>query len=374
MEGATIFRPGAPRPRRAREDRWPRLNHLGATREPRIETVHTDPNPMMASGSMKAILATGYGSPDVLRLQEVPKPEPKDDEVLIRIRATTVSAADWRVRSLDVPTGFGIMVRLAFGISRPRQPILGTDLAGEVVAVGRRVERFHEGDAVIASPGAAMGCHAEYRTMPESGAITRKPESLTFEEAASLPFGGGTALAFLRRAGLRRGERVLVNGASGAVGSAAVQLARHFGAEVTGVCSTANLELVQSLGADRVIDYTREDFTASGIAYDIVVDTVGALTFADMKASLGSRGRLVLVSADLPAMLRTPWVAMTSRRRIVVGPLETTAEDLRLLAELAAAGELRPVIDRCYPLEQSIDAHRYVDTRRKRGSVVLTVG
>ena len=323
---------------------------------------------------MRAVVYERYGPPDVLHLKEVAKPAPRDNEILIRTRATTVTSGDWRVRSLDVPFGFGLVSRLLFGVLRPKQPILGTELAGEVESVGRDVTRFEVGDQVFAFCGAGMGCHAEYKCMPEDGAVARKPANLTHDEAAALSFGGTTALDFFRRGRLQRGEKVLVNGASGGVGTAAVQLARHFGAEVTGVCSAANVELARSLGADHVIDYTKEDFTENGETYDVIMDTAGTAPFSRSKGSLGERGRLLLVLGRLPDMLRIPWVSMTSSRRIIAGPAAERAEDLRFLAELAEAGEFKPVIDRRYPLEQIVEAHRYVDTGRKRGNVVITLG
>src|SRR5688572_13894199 len=216
---------------------------------------------------MKAIVYSRYGSPDVLEVKELPKPVPGDKEVLIKVLATTVTAGDWRVRSLDVPTGFGLLARLALGISKPRQPILGTELSGEIEAVGKDVTRFKAGDQVFAFSDLRMGCHVEWKCMPEDGAVVAKPANLSHEEAATLCFGGTTALAYLRKAKIRRGDRVLVNGASGGVGTAAVQLAKHFGAHVTGVCSGGNFELVRSLGADALIDYTRQDFTENGETY-----------------------------------------------------------------------------------------------------------
>lgn len=228
---------------------------------------------------MKAIVYERYGPPEVLQLKEVEKPAPKNNEVIINTHAATVTSGDWRVRSLNVPFGFGLIMRLVFGISRPKQPILGSELAGVVETVGKDVSKFKVGDPVFAFSDAAMGCHAEYKCMAEDGAVVPKPSSLTFEEAAALSFGGTTALDFLRRAKLQSGERVLVNGASGAVGTAAVQLAKYFGAIVTGVCSTANVELVRSLGATHVIDYTQQDFTRNGETYDVIVDTVGTAPF-----------------------------------------------------------------------------------------------
>ncbi|MGH3087224.1 MAG: NAD(P)-dependent alcohol dehydrogenase [Gammaproteobacteria bacterium] len=323
---------------------------------------------------MKAIVYTQYGSPDVLHLEEVEKPAPEDNEVLIKTHATTVTSGDWRVRSLNVPAGFGLISRLVFGVSRPKQPILGTELAGEIEAVGKDVSKFKVGDQVFAFSGAGMGCHAEYKCMPEDGAVALKPPNLTYDEAAAISFGGTTALDFFRRGRLQSGERVLVNGASGGVGTAAVQLARHFGADVTGVCSAANVELVRSLGATQVIDYTKEDFTRNGQTYDVIVDTVGTAPFSRSKGSLKEGGRLLLVLGGLPDMLPIPWVSLTSSKKIIAGPAAERADDLRFLAELAQAGEFRPVVDRRYPFEQIAEAHRHVDTGRKKGNVIITLG
>ena len=322
---------------------------------------------------MKAIVYERYGPPDVLQLKEVEKPTPKDNEVLIKTHATTVTSGDWRVRSLNVPAGFGIIMRFVFGVSRPKQPILGSELAGVIESVGKAVSKFKVGDTVFAFSDASMGCHAEYKCMAEDGVVALKPSNLTFEEAAALSFGGTTALDFFRRGKLQSGERVLVNGASGGVGTAAVQLAKHFGADVTGVCSTANMELVRSLGASHVIDYTQEDFTQNGETYDVIVDTVGTAPFFRSKASLKEGGRLLMVLAGLPDMLQIPWVSMTSSKKIIAGPAAGRAEDLRFLAGLAEAGEFKPVIDRRYPFEQIAEAHRYVDTGRKKGNVIITL-
>ena len=322
---------------------------------------------------MKAIVYERYGPPEVLELREVAKPTPKDNEVLIKTYATTVTTGDWRVRSLNVPVGFGLIGRVVLGVSRPRQPILGTELAGEIELVGKDVKKFKTGDQVFAFSGASMGCHAEYKCMPEDGAVALKPANLTYDEAAAISFGGTTALNFFRRGKLQSGEKVLVNGASGGVGTAAVQLARHFGANVTGVCSTANVELVRSLGANHVIDYTKEDFTRNGETYDVIVDIAGTAPFSRSKGSLKEGGRLLLVLGGLPDLLQIPWIAMTSSKKVIAGPAAERAEDLRFLAKLAEAGEFKPVIDRRYPFEQIVEAHRYVDTGHKKGNVVITL-
>ena len=322
---------------------------------------------------MKAVVYEKYGPPEVLQLTEIEKPTPKNDEILIKIHATTVTSGDWRVRSLTVPTGFRLIMRLVFGISKPKQPILGTELAGVVESIGSEVKKFKVGDDVFAFSDAAMGCHAEYKCMSEEGAVALKPSSLTYDEAAAMSFGGTTALDFFRRGKLQRGESVLVIGASGGVGTAAVQLAKHFGAKVTAVCSTANIALVRSLGAGDVIDYKQEDFTKNGITYDVIVDTVGTAPFSLSKTSLKEGGRLLMVLAGLPDMVWIPWVLMTSSKKFIAGPATARAEDLRFLAGLAEAGEFKPVIDRRFPFEQIVEAHRHVDAGHKKGNVIVTL-
>lgn len=324
---------------------------------------------------MKAAVYSRYGAADVVTITQIDKPTPKADEVLIRIRATTVSSADWRVRSLTMPPGFALLARPALGFFGPRKPVLGTELSGDVEAVGADVRTYKPGDSVIAFPGGGFGCHAEYRTMRETGAIAHKPANLSYEEAAALSFGGMTALDFLKNKGnIQRGDKVLVVGASGAVGSAAIQLARHFGADVTGVCSAANRALVKSIGACKMIDYALEDFTANGETYDIILDAAGTTTYARCKASLKENGRLLLVLCGLSALLQMPWIALTSRKRVFAGPASENQRDIAILSELAERGAFKPVIDRIYPIDQIVDAHRRVDTGRKTGSVVVTVG
>lgn len=322
---------------------------------------------------MRAMVYEKYGAPEVLHLKELPKPVCDPHEVLIRSHATTVSSGDWRVRSLEVPAGFGLMARLALGVFGPRQPILGTELAGEIEAVGAGVSKFKVGDQVLAFSGVRMGCHVEYKTFSEDGALALKPANLSFDEAAAMCFGGMTALSFLRKAGIKPGDKVLINGASGAVGTAAVQLARHFGAEVTGVCSGANLQLVLSLGADHVIDYTQQDFTAGGERYDIIMDTAGTAPYSRSKSALKPGGRLLVVLGSLPALLQIPWVSLTSSHRIIGGPAPERAADVRFLAQLAAEGKYRPVIERRYPFDKMVEAHRHVDGGHKKGSVVVTL-
>lgn len=324
-------------------------------------------------GLMKVAAYARYGPPEVVHLKEMEKPEPKADEVLIRVRATTVNSGDWRVRSLVVPAGFGLLSRLFFGYSRPRQPILGTELAGTVEAIGPAVKHFKAGDEVFAFSGVGMGCHVEYKCMRADGRVVPKPQNLSFDEAAALSFGGTTALSFLRRGKVRRGESVLVNGASGAVGVALVQLAKHFGADVTGVCSGANGELVRSLGAARVIDYTSDDFAKNGETYDVIIDTVGNAPFARCQRSLKKGGRLLLVLAGLADTLHAPWASLWGDQKVIAGPAAERTDDLLVLAELARAETFKPFIDRRYPFDQIVEAHRYVDTGRKRGSVVVTL-
>jgi len=323
---------------------------------------------------MKAAVYERYGPPDVVEVKEVAKPTIKDDEVLIKIRATTVSSGDWRVRSLNMPFGFGLLARPVLGFFGPRQPILGSELAGDIEAVGKKITKFKIGDAVVAFPGASLGCHAEYRAMPEDGAVALKPTNLSYEQAAALSFGGTTALDFLRTKGrIQPAEKVLVLGASGTVGGAAVQLAKHFGAQVTGVCSTANLGLVTSLGADKVIDYTKEDFTKNGETYDIILVAAGTASFSRCKDSLNDNGRLLMVLAGLPEIAQIPWAALTGGKRVFAGPAAESVQDFLAIKELAEAGAFKPVIDRSYPLEQIVEAHAYVDTGHKKGSVVITV-
>ncbi len=319
---------------------------------------------------MKAAVFHRYGPPDVVTIAEVPKPEPKAKEVLVRVKATTVSAGDARLRAANVPRGFGILIRLGFGITGPRSPVLGTELAGEVAAVGSSVTRFKPGDKVFAGK---MGAHAEFVAVREDS-VAPMPRNLSFGEAAALPFGGLTGLYFLRdRARMRPGERVLINGASGAVGTAAVQLAKHFGGVVTGVCSAVNADLVTSLGAERVIDYTSGDFTRSGEKWDIILDAVGNAPFARCRPVMAPGGRLLLVVAGLGELVGSLLMPSRAGRRVLAGVASARATDLELLRQLAESGVYKPVIDRTYPLERIAEAHALVDTGRKKGNVVVTL-
>ncbi len=325
---------------------------------------------------MKAIVYTQYGPPDVLHLQDVPKPAPQEDEVLIKVHATSVTAGDCNARGfVFVPPGFGILPRLMFGLRKPKQTILGLELSGEVVAVGTAVKQYKQGDLVFGNAGEKYGAYAEYICLPEDAMLAMKPANLTFEEAASIPFGGSTALYFLRdKANLQPGQKVLILGASGCTGVYAVQLARFYGAEVTGVCSTANLALVKSLGADKVIDYTREDFTQNGETYDVIFDMVpGKASFARYKGSLKPNGLYLAGAGGLKEFAQMAWTALTGGKKVIAAMAPDRKEDLVTLKELLEAGKLRPVIGRRYPLEQTAEAHRYADTGHKTGSVVISV-
>ncbi len=326
-----------------------------------------------ADTRMKAIVATGYGSADVLQLAAVEKPRPKDNEILVRVRATTVSAGDIRMRSFNVPPLFWLPARLTLGWSKPRQPIFGMELAGDVAAVGRAVRRFKVGDQIVASTlDQQFGAHAEYKCLPEDGAVVVKPQQLSYAQAATLPIGAHTALHFLKAGKIQPGHQVLINGASGSVGTFAVQLANYFGAHVTGVCSTRNVALVQSLGADSVIDYTQADWTRNGATYDIIFDAVGTTTFRQCKHALKPHGAY-LHTGLAGAAIQGRWYALTTRKQVIGGTPTPRREGLAFLAELSEMGRLKPVIDRYYPLEEIADAHRYVDTGRKKGNVVIMV-
>lgn len=322
---------------------------------------------------MKAIVYEEYGAPEVLHLKELEKPAIKTDEILVRIHATTVSSADARLRSMNVPRGFRLITRLVFGFTKPKKGTLGQEFAGEVVAVGKAVTEFKEGDAVFGSSG-KMGCYAEYVAVPESGPIVLKPANLSDDEAASIPFGALSSLVYLRDLGkIKAGQKVLVNGASGSLGTFAVQLAKYFGAEVTGVCSTGNISLVKSIGADHVVDYTQTDFATRDDRYDIIFDTVGNLTFSHAKKALTLNGRLLLAVAGIPQFLQMLWIGIVSRKKVIAGVAEFKKEDLAFIKELIESGSIKPVIDSRYPLEKTVEAHRYVDKGHKKGGVVITL-
>jgi NADPH:quinone reductase-like Zn-dependent oxidoreductase len=322
---------------------------------------------------MKAAICTKYGPPEVLKLTEVPKPVPNDNEVLVKIHATSVHIGDWRLRSFTVPPLFRFPFRLSVGFRGPRKKILGSELAGEIEVIGKDVKRFKVGDQVFGDAGAVLGTYAEYVCLPETAVLAIKPTNLTYEETAAGPVSTLAALYFLRRGGIKSGQKVIINGASGALGTAAIQLAKYFGAEVTGVCSTSSIELVKSLGADKVIDYTKEDFTKNEQTYDIIFDAVGKRSFSQCKDSLKQGGVYLMSVPILAILLQTLFTSIIgSKKAILVNPKSQT-EDLNFLKELIEAGEIKPVIDRTYPLEQIVEAHRYVDKGHKKGNVVITV-
>ena len=324
---------------------------------------------------MRAVVYDKYGPPDVLRLEEVAKPVPKEDEVLVRVHATTVTRADVHTREANRSNGraMSLLSRSISGLRRPRQPILGREFAGEVEAVGAAVSEFAVGDRVFGLSGFTFGAHAEFMCIRESARIARMPAGMSFEEAAPICDGALNALMCLKQADLRKGRTILIYGASGAIGTAGVQLARYFGADITAVCSTKNLELVRSLGADAVIDYTQEDFTKNGQTYDVIFDAVGKLSFRRSRASLEPGG--IYLPTDGPVNLM--WALMPSRKgakRVVFQiPPRQPKKDVLFLKELIEDGKFRPVIDRSYPLEDVIEATRYVETQQKTGNVVLTV-
>jgi NADPH:quinone reductase-like Zn-dependent oxidoreductase len=325
---------------------------------------------------MKAIIHTRYGAPDELQLREVEKPIPGDDEVLVRIHASTVTSSDCNVRNLTfAPAWSRFLMRLfVFGAFKPRVNRLGMDLAGEVEAIGKGVTRFKVGDSVFGRPDPEFGAHAEYICIPENGVLTRKPSNMDWEEAACLSLAGNTALYFIRDlANVQSGQSVLVNGASGGIGTYAVQLAKHYGADVTSVCSSANVDLVRSLGVDRVIDYTKEDFSRSGAAYDIILDAVGRSSFSRCKNALKKQGLYLTTLPTVAIMLQAVWTSLIGEKKVKFGDAIGTADNLEFLRELAEAGEVKSVIDRCYSLEETAEAFRYVEEGHKKGNVVINV-
>jgi NADPH:quinone reductase-like Zn-dependent oxidoreductase len=327
---------------------------------------------------MRAVVCTGYGAPDVLRLRDVPKPVPRDNEVLIRIRATTVGAADCELRRLDFPSWIWIPMWLVLGVGRPRQPVFGHELAGDIESVGKDVRSLGRGDRVFAATPISRGAYAEYiclRENPEAGAISTMPTNLNYEEAAAVPYGGGEALQFLLKANVQSGHRVLINGAGGTFGTFAVQLAKILGAHVTAVDSAPKLEMLRSIGADRVIDYAREDFTDGPETYDVIFDVVRNTPRRSgrMVRLLTEDGCLLIANPGFRQLVRAYWASRGSKKRVVFGASSGTSEDLAYLRDLLESRRLRPVIDRCFPLEQMVEAHRFAETGQKLGNIVVTV-
>ena len=317
---------------------------------------------------MKAAVYTRYGPPEVLQVTTVAKPEPGPNEVLVKILATAVNSGDWRLRKADP-----FAVRFFFGLRKPKRNILGAVFSGEVESVGKAVQQFRVGDTVFGHTDMRFGAYASYLCVPENASIALKPAGISHTEAAVIPFGGVTALHFLKKAAIQPGQKVLVVGASGAVGSAAVQLAKSFGAVVTGVCSTQNIELVRSLGADKVIDYTKEDFTGNGETYHLVFDAVNAISVARSVRSLTHKGMMILSAAGLREMMQAGWYSVTRGKKILTGVIKHKAGDIIFLKKLVEEGRLKPVIDSTYPLERIADAHAYVEKGHKKGNVAITL-
>ncbi|PGS56323.1 NAD(P)-dependent alcohol dehydrogenase [Bacillus sp. AFS041924] len=323
---------------------------------------------------MKAIICTKYGPPEVLQLKEVEKPTINDDEVLIKLHATTVTAGDVLLRASDFPIMYWLPSRLMFGLTKPRNKIPGSELAGEIVSVGKNVTKFKTGDQVFGYSGFTFGTNAEYITLHEEGVLTKKPINMTFEQATAVPVGAITALYFLRKSIIQNGQRVLIYGASGSVGTYAIQLANYFGTEVTAVCSTPNLELVRSLGAKEVIDYTKEDVANRVKTYDIIFDTVGKSSFSDCKRLLNKDGVYLLSAVwKLSVCFQAIWSNLLSHNKAILGVADMNKEDLNYIKALIEADKLKAVIDRQYPLEQIVEAHRYVEQGHKKGNVVINI-
>jgi NADPH:quinone reductase-like Zn-dependent oxidoreductase len=328
---------------------------------------------------MKAVVYTEYGSPDVLHLVEMEKPTPKDNEILIKVLARPVGFGDIMARTFNtitprkfnMPMIFLLIARITFGLRKPRMNILGAELAGEVEAVGKDVTRFKVGDQVFGYPGQSFGANAEYLCMAENKTVALKPENMSYEEAATVPYGGVTALLLLRKANIKPGQKVLINGASGSIGSAAVQLAKSYGAEVTGVCGTPRLAFVSALGADTVIDYTKEDFTQNGETYDLILDVLGKSSFSRVKGSLTSNGRYLLASFKLKQLFQMLWTKFVGSKKVICALAIESQDDLVTIKELVEAGKIKTVIDKRFPLEQTADAHRYVESGQAKGKVII---
>ena len=328
---------------------------------------------------MKAIIWTRYGSPDGLQLKDLPKPIPGDYEILVKVHAATVTAGDREIQKLKLPMMLSFPMRLYVGLRKPKRiKILGQELAGEVEAVGKNVKSFHIGDQIFGTTGFGFGAYAEYICLHATpnemqGAMASKPKNMTYTEAAAVPTAGFEALHFMRKANIARGQKVLIFGAGGSIGTFSVQLAKHIGAEVTGVDSAGKLDMLKSIDADYVIDYAKEDFTKNGVTYDVIIDVVGKQSFSRRLKSLKPRGHYFLANAGLSHIIIGKLTSLTSNKKVVLGSAKQTKEELLYLKELLEAGVLKPVIDRCYPLEQVAEAHRYVETGNKKGNVCITV-
>lgn len=323
---------------------------------------------MKTTKTMKAAVYTQYGSPEVLQIKEVTKPEPKANEILLRIKATSVNSGDVRLRKADP-----FAVRFLFGLTKPKLQVLGTTFSGEIERVGKDVKLFKVGDHIFGHTDMKLGAYAEYLCLPENGSIAIKPNNFTHSEAATIPFGGVTALHFIKKAAITPGQKVLIVGASGAVGSAAVQLAKSYGAIVTGVCSISNINLVKLIGADKVIDYTKEDFTQNGETYDVIFDAVKTISILRSSKSLKKNGIMVLSAAMVPEMIQGLWVSFTKRRKVLMGVISHKAEDINFLKKLMEEQKLKPVIDRIYSIEHIAEAHAYVEKGHKKGNVAIEV-
>jgi NADPH:quinone reductase-like Zn-dependent oxidoreductase len=330
---------------------------------------------------MRAAVFTQYGPPEVLSIKDVVKPTPKDNEILVKVHATYVGFGDLMVRNLrsygprkfTMPAPLWLPVRLMFGFRKPKKQILGAQLAGEVEAIGKDVTRFKVGDAVFAYVGENFGANAEYIRIAETAKVALKPSNLSFEEAATVPYGGLMALSMMRSANIRRGDKVLINGASGSIGSFAVQFAKHHGAEVTGVCGTPRVDFVKWLGADHVIDYTKQDFTTTGETYDLIFDVMRKTTFGRCKRSLKPHGRYMLVSFKTRNLLQMLWTSLRGGKKVRCVLSSETPADLVRIRELVETGEIKTLVDRSFPLEQIVEAHRYAESGQKKGPVVVTV-
>jgi len=331
---------------------------------------------------MKAIICTKYGPPEVLQLKEVVKPTPKDNEVLIRVHAASVNFGDLMARNFkavsprqfNMPFLLWLLAKLSFGINQPKITIQGSELAGEIEAIGKDVKRFKKGDQVFGYPGLRFGAYAEYICLPEAGTVALKPSNLSYEEAVTLPYGAIMATSLLGKANIQRGQKVLINGASGGIGSMAIQLAKHSGAEVTGVCSTPRLEFVKSLGADKVIDYTKEDFTQNGETYDLIFDILGRSSFSKIKRSLKPNGIYLLASFKTKALLQMLWTSLTgSNQKVICAFANETPESLVFVRRLVEEGKVKAIVDKSFPMEQAAEAHRYVEQGRKQGNVVIAI-